>query len=89
MGEIGFYSNASSPRFLDKLRHCLSLCREFSFSVSFVKQSGLSLIMNDLEAALRRGAKGSFIASSYQNFTDIAALESLLMLQKSFPSSFS
>lgn len=89
MGEIGFYSNASSPRFLDKLRHCLSLCREFSFSVSFVKQSGLSLIMNDLEAALRRGAKGSFIASSYQNFTDIAALESLLRLQKSFPSSFS
>ena len=32
---------------------------------------GLKLIKTNIEAAIRRGARGQLITSTYQNFTDI------------------
>lgn len=83
-----FYTNASSPSFLDEVKDCLKRCKSFTWSVSFIKKAGLVLLEDDIEAALRRGAKGKILTSTYQNFTDIASLESFLSLQENFSDRF-
>ena len=85
----GFYSNTSSIRFLDKRIANLSSCNTFSFSVSFIKKAGLVLRYDAIKGALERGAKGRILTSTYQNFTDVPALERFLKLQKEYPHSFS
>lgn len=83
-----FYSNTSSIRFLDKRISCLASCSSFDFSVSFIKKAGLILLYNQIEAALKRGAKGRILTSTYQNFTDIPSLERFRKLQKKYPNQF-
>ena len=88
MVQNGFYTNSSEVRFIDKLKHNIDLCKEFSFSVSFIKKPGLRLLAPDLEAALSRGAKGRLITSTYQNFTDVDSLLYFLDLSTKFPGQF-
>ncbi len=76
-----FLTNYSEMTFLEKLKDNLRRCACFSFSVSFIKKAGLVLLFKDIEAAVERGAKGRLITSTYQNFTDIESLKSLLALQ--------
>ena len=80
-----FYSNETALPFLRKLKDCLKECKSFSFSVSFIKKAGLSLFEEDLESALKRGARGKVITSTYQNFTDVPSLLFFLELQKKYP----
>lgn len=82
--ESNFLSNRSKIRFIERIINSLSKCRAFYFSVSFIKNSGLTLIVKNIESALRRGAKGKIITSTYQNFTDIAALNTFLGLMKRY-----
>lgn len=79
-----FLTNYTELSFIDKLKDNLRRCCSFSFSVSFIKSAGLNLIINDIEAALERGAKGKVITSTYQNFTDIESLKVLLRLQSEY-----
>ena len=44
--------------------------------------------MPSIEAALRRGAKGKIITSTYQNFTDIPSLRTFCDLKRRYPSKF-
>ncbi len=83
--KASFYSNQTPLRFLDKLKDSLSRCESFSWSVSFIKKAGLSLLYDELEGALRRGVKGKIVTSTYQNFTDVPSLLSFLELQKKYP----
>lgn len=85
MAEQGFYSNQSSITFLDKIISCLNSCTSFSWSVSFIKKAGLDLMLPAIENALKRGAKGKLLTSTYQNFTDIPSLEAFLSLQEKYP----
>ncbi len=74
-----FLTNYTPESFLDRLRKNLAICETFNFSVSFIKRPGLRLIYTAIEDALKRGAKGRIITSTYQRFTDV---ESLLCFEK-------
>lgn len=84
-----FYTNYSEVKFLDKLKYNIDHCDSFYFSVSFIKKPGLRLISNHIESALKRGAKGKLITSTYQNFTDIESLVFFYDLQTRYPNQFS
>ncbi|MDD4212029.1 MAG: DUF3427 domain-containing protein [Bacilli bacterium] len=77
-----FLSNNSKITFLDKIKDALKKCNEFSFSVSFIKKAGLVLLYKDIDEALKRGAIGKLITSTYQNFTDPSSLDMILSLAK-------
>ena len=83
-----FYTNFSSTKFIDKIKHNLDLCESFYFSVSFIKKPGLRLIGPNIEAALARGARGQVITSTYQNFTDVDSLLFFYDLQRRYPDQF-
>jgi len=76
--ESKFLTNYTKTTFLDEVKKGLQDCKSFSLSVSFIKKAGLVLIQNELEEALKRGAIGKIITSTYQNFTDIESLNTFL-----------
>ena len=78
-----FLSNINTS-FLNKIKDNLKKCDAFSFSVSFIKKAGLILLEREIEEALERGVKGRIITSTYQNFTDIGALEQFYAWQKKY-----
>jgi len=80
-----FLTNYSETTFLNKIIDSLKKCKSFSFSVSFVKKAGLVLFEKIMEEALKRGVKGRFITSTYQNFTDIASLRTFLRFMFEYP----
>ena len=84
MNEKGFYSNYTNVTFLDKIISSLNSCSSFSWSVSFIKKAGLDLLLPALEDALKRGAKGELVTSTYQNFTDVPSLEVFFSLQAKY-----
>ena len=79
-----FLTNYTETTFLATIQSNLRACKEFCFSVSFIKKAGLVLLANDIKSALERGAKGKLITSTYQNFTDIESLNFFLKLALSF-----
>lgn len=85
MDDQQFFTNYSDVRFLDKIKTELHVCQSFDFSVSFIKKAGLILLSDDIESALKRGAKGRILTSTYQNFTDIGSLEIFFAFQEKYP----
>ena len=79
-----FFVNHEGPHFIDFIKEHLGTCKEFIFSVSFIKHSGLSLIKKDIIHALDRGVMGKIITSTYQNFTDTVSLSEFLNLMKKY-----
>ena len=79
-----FLTNYTDTTFLATIQANLRTCREFCFSVSFIKKAGLVLLANDIKSALERGAKGKLITSTYQNFTDVESLNFFLKLAIAF-----
>ena len=79
-----FLTNYTDTTFLATLQVNLRMCKEFCFSVSFIKKAGLMLVANDIRTALERGAKGKIITSTYQNFTDVESLNFFLKLAETF-----
>lgn len=82
--ESRFLTNYTDTTFLATLQANLRMCREFCFSVSFIKKAGLVLLSNDIRSAVERGAKGRLITSTYQNFTDVESLNFFLRLSLAF-----
>ena len=56
----------------------LRSCDEFAFSVAFVTNSGVEVIIDALKELEHKNIKGRILASSYQNFTEPRALRRLL-----------
>lgn len=56
----------------------LQNCDEFFFSVAFITQSGVTILLNTLKELEVRGICGKIVASQYLNFTDPKALKRLL-----------
>lgn len=52
-------------------------CQSFSFSVAFITSGGLSSILSSLVDARERGIRGRILTSSYQTFTEPAALSKI------------
>ena len=86
--ESSFYTNYSEIKFIDKLKRNIDLCSAFFFSVSFIKKPGLRLLAPNIETAIKRGATGRLITSTYQNFTDIDSLQFFYDLQRRYPDRF-
>jgi superfamily II DNA or RNA helicase len=82
--ESRLLTNYTDTTFLATIQTNLRMCKEFCFSVSFIKKAGLVLLMNDIRSAIERGAKGKLITSTYQNFTDVESLNSFLKLALTF-----
>jgi len=56
----------------------LSKCDEFFFSVAFITQSGVQVLINTLQQLEDRKITGKIVASQYLNFTEPKALDRLL-----------
>lgn len=84
-----FLTNRSERTFLSEIKAALKSCFYFRFSVSFIKKAGLVLLEQDIENALKRGAKGQIITSGYQNFTDVGSLRKFEEWAKNYPENFS
>ncbi|MBQ3945836.1 MAG: DEAD/DEAH box helicase family protein [Alphaproteobacteria bacterium] len=80
-----FLTNYTETTFLATIQTNLRKCKEFCFSVSFIKKAGLVLLSRDIQSALERGARGRLITSTYQNFTDIESLQFFFKLACTFP----
>lgn len=80
-----FIANNTSINFLDKIKDSLAKCNKCLLSVSFIKKAGLILFESNIEDALKRGATVKIITSTYQNFTDIASLETFYKWQLLYP----
>ena len=80
-----FLTNYTDKTFLDKIKESFNKCNTFSLSVSFIKKAGLVLIEREIEEALERGVIGKIITSTYQNFTDIASLNTFIKWMNKYP----
>lgn len=56
----------------------LETCDEFLFSVAFVTESGVVVLLEALKQLQKKGVRGKIVASQYQNFTQPKALTRLL-----------
>ena len=64
--------------FFTYLKEELNSCDSFCFIVSFIKFSGIQLLINTLDELKNRGIKGKIITSVYLNITDPKALKKLM-----------
>lgn len=60
--------------FFKQLKNELRSCTEFSMMVSFIKSSGVQLLLRELDYLESIGVKGRIITSTYLNITDPKAL---------------
>lgn len=70
-------TNEINKNFLTTLTENLSTCTEFKICVSFIRISGVQLLMDLLKELNAKGVKGQILASTYINVTQPQALEML------------
>ncbi len=71
-------STERKEKVITSIKQEMETCDEFMFSVAFVNSGGVNALAQEFRNLDRRGVKGRIIASQYQNFTEPAALRSLL-----------
>ncbi|MCQ2799940.1 MAG: DUF3427 domain-containing protein [Bacilli bacterium] len=86
--ETEFIGQFRGRPLLKVIKENLKTCDSFQFSVSFIRYSGLELLLDDMKAALGRGAKGSVITTDYQRITEEESLKELLKLKKDYKNNF-
>lgn len=59
----------------------LEKCNEFCFSIAFITNSGICVLLKTLEKLRNKGVKGKIIASEYLTFTEPNALRRLLSFE--------
>lgn len=69
--------------FRPKLINDINLAKRIDITVSFIRQSGLRLIIDALIDALDRGVEMRILTGDYLNVTEPVALRHLLLLQES------
>ncbi|WBA15957.1 DEAD/DEAH box helicase family protein [Salinivibrio proteolyticus] len=73
-------TTGSQQPLLPQLLHAINHANEIEITVSFIRLSGLTLILDALHEALERGASLKILTSDYLHITDPKALEQLLSL---------
>ncbi|GLI55465.1 DNA repair helicase [Propionigenium maris DSM 9537] len=63
---------------LKSIKEELSTCDEFIFVVSFIRYSGLQLLISKLKELEKRGVRGRVLTSVYMNITEPKALRKLM-----------
>lgn len=80
MGENKLITNEKTKyqNFFKDIKNELRSCTSFSFMVSFIKNSGIQLLLRELDFLEDMGIRGRIITSTYLNITDTKALYKLL-----------
>ena len=74
-------SNTENTNFYNHFTTLLDDCKSFYFSVAFINFSGLQLILDSLKKSEKNCIKGKILTSTYLNFTEPKALNTLLDFQ--------
>lgn len=70
-----------SNTLLLKLKECINKANKISFNISFIQESGVKIIEEDLKKALKLGKKIEIITGTYLDITSPQALYRLLELK--------
>lgn len=73
--------NSRESKVLSNIITELKKCDEFFFSVAFVTNSGVAVLIETLKELKKKGVNGKIIVSEYQYFTEPRALERLIGLR--------
>ena len=77
LNELIINEKAKFINFFVVLKKELLNCKKFYFIVSFIKFSGIQLLINIFEELEKKGIEGEIITSVYLNITDVKALQIL------------
>ena len=75
-------SNGRYKNFYTTLIQQLENCTEFKICVSFVRQSGIQLLLETFSKLEEKGVHGQILTSTYLNITQADAIEKLAELRK-------
>ena len=78
INELIINEKAKFRNFFIYLKQELLNCKKFYFIVSFIKYSGIQLLISTLDELEKQGIQGEIITSVYLNITDSKALQKLL-----------
>lgn len=78
INELIINEKAKFRNFFVYLKQELLNCKKFYFIVSFIRYSGIQLLINTLDELEKQGIQGEIITSVYLNITDSKALRKLL-----------
>lgn len=73
-----FNDHQRGMKVLTSIQKELSNCIEFVFSVAFISNSGVNVLINELSSLKKRNISGTIITTDYLNFNDPVALRRLL-----------
>jgi superfamily II DNA or RNA helicase len=74
------FNSLEAPRMVDRLRTGFAIADEIDISVSFVRYSGVQLIIDHLKQFLERGGRVRLLTSTFMGITQPEALRSLNQL---------
>ena len=78
INELIINEKAKFRNFFIYLKQELLNCKKFYFIVSFIRYSGIQLLISTLDELEKQGIQGEIITSVYLNITDSKALQKLL-----------